>query len=43
MLPTCGELSSEARLRGRVLAPSVAFGDTSPAQRGRRSGSEEDG
>lgn len=35
MLPMCGELSSEARLRGAFTSPSVAVGDTSPAKLGR--------
>ena len=30
MLPSHGELSSEARRRGAFTSPSVAFGDTSP-------------
>ncbi len=38
MLPIHGELSSEARLRGAFTSPSVAFGDTSPAMRGRMEG-----
>lgn len=34
MLPTRGELSSEARLRGAFKSPSVAFGDNSPRDAG---------